>query len=425
MQSRDFKIYSKAGKMKFTRKTIGIVIAVFVLAGIALPPLLARTGTYPLAVVDGNSMYPHLQNGDLVYYSATDTAHIPNGTIIVFVQSETGVSMLDGLVKPVLIHRIIGEVVQANGTVCYQTQGDNNQEKDPFLTPAANVLGVATLTIPKVGLFLLFLQSPQGLIATVGIISLAYLSMYDAKRKEDKKKEKLLGALAKKALKNELTNEQFKKMELALKYSDDIETDNSKDFDMSAFVDWLKKGALDEKWSMKTVVCESCCSPAIELKAGENKIEICSRCNQLKTLSQNIALTEKAFDELIIESIDEALSNLGNDSKAVVFNHLQKEFIIKKKEIPQRLDDFAFAIKTIFGNSAAVLDSLFSRTLKAKLYFVNAESQNSLSFQDYVKYIRPIALTLKKEEAPRALIGACTADANAPLIISELQKKES
>ena len=106
--------------------------------------------------------------------------------------------MLDGLIRPVVIHRVIGEVIQNDGTVCYETKGDNNEVKDPFLTKSDQVLGVATLTVPKVGLLVLFLQSPQGLIATVGIISLGYLSMYDMKRKEEKKKEKLLSGSSQK-----------------------------------------------------------------------------------------------------------------------------------------------------------------------------------------------------------------------------------
>ena len=99
--------------------------------------------------------------------------------------------MLDGLVRPVVIHRVIGEVIQSDGTVCYETKGDNNEDKDPFLTKSTQVLGVATQTVPKVGLLVLFLQSPQGLIATIGVISLGYLSFYDMKRKEEEERKAL------------------------------------------------------------------------------------------------------------------------------------------------------------------------------------------------------------------------------------------
>ena len=117
--------------MKFTKKKLELLLIVLVVLGIILLPVYARTGSYPLAIVTGISMYPTLQNGDIVYYhSATDAANIPNGTIIVFVQDNAGNSFLDGLVRPVVIHRIVGEITQGDGQKCYETKGDNNDVKD-------------------------------------------------------------------------------------------------------------------------------------------------------------------------------------------------------------------------------------------------------------------------------------------------------
>jgi signal peptidase I len=255
-------------------------------------------------------MYPTLQNGDLVFYKATDTEHIPNGTIIVFVQGGTSDPLLDGLVRPVLIHRVVGEEIQSDGTVCYQTKGDNNQANDPFLTQPDQVLGVATLTIPKVGLLVLFLQSPQGLIATIGIISLAYLSVQDMRRKEEKKKDNLLGALAKKVLSGDLSNEQFEKLELAVKYSDNIESSDLEDPSVLALVNWLKNGGLDQNWKIKTVICTKCSGIAIELEGEKNSsFIICPKCHNEKAGNKTMVLTEKGSNELLLEPIAEAFSS--------------------------------------------------------------------------------------------------------------------
>jgi len=287
-------------KMKFTKKKVEVLILIIVVSAVILPPICARTESYPLTIVNGNSMYPNLQNGDLVYYSATDTAHIPNGTVIVFVQGDTSDPLLDGLIRPVLIHRIVGEEIQSDGTVCYQTKGDNNQANDPFLTKSNQVLGVATLTIPKVGLLVLFLQSPQGLIATVGIISLAYLSVIDMRRREEKKKDKLLGALAKKVLSGDLSNEQFEKLELAVKYSDDIESSDFEDPSVLALVDWLKNGGLDQNWKIKTVICTKCSGIAIELEGEKNNsLIICRQCHNEKAGNTIVVLTEKEIAEAL------------------------------------------------------------------------------------------------------------------------------
>jgi len=286
--------------LKWTKKRIEVLLLVVVFLIVIFLPLYARTESYPLAIVSGNSMYPTLQNGDLVFYKATNTQDIPNGTIIVFVQGGTSDPLLDGLVRPVLIHRVVGEEIQSDGTVCYQTKGDNNQANDPFLTKSDQVLGVAVLVIPKVGLLVLFLQSPQGLIATIGIISLAYLSMQDMTRKEEKKKDKFLGALAKKVLSGDLSKEQFEKFELAVKYFDDIERSDLEDPSALALADWLKNGGLDQNWKIKTVMCPKCSGIAIELEGEKiNSLIICRQCQNENEVKVVVVLTENENNELI------------------------------------------------------------------------------------------------------------------------------
>ena len=296
--------------MKWTKKTVEVSLLVIVILIVIFLPLYAHTGSYPLAIVNGNSMYPNLQNGDLVFYKATDTAHIPNGTVIVLVQTGTGDSLLNNLIRPVIIHRIVGEVIQNDGTICYQTKGDNNNANDPFLTKPDQVLGVATVTVPKVGLLVLFLQSPQGLIATVGIISLAYLGMHDMKRKEEKKKDQLLGALAKKVLSGDLSNEQFEKLELAVKYSDDIESSDLENPSLLAFIDWLNNGGLDQDWKIKTIMCSKCSRTAIEIQGSKNNsITVCFMCHNDKAKKTRVDLTGKEANELIFEPLAEAFSS--------------------------------------------------------------------------------------------------------------------
>ena len=401
--------------MKLTKKTVGLLLFIVVVSIVIFLPLYARTEAYPLAIVNGNSMYPNLQNGDLVFYRATNTADIPNGTIIVFVQGGTGDPVLDGLVRPVLIHRVVGEVIQSDGTVCYETKGDNNEVKDPSLTESDQVLGVATLTIPKVGLLVLFLQSPQGLIATIGIISLGYLSVYDLKRKEEKKKEKLLGALAKKVLNGELSNNQFEKLELAVKYSDDIEGLGFKDPSILALVNWLKNGGLDQNWKIKNIICSNCSANAIELKGEKNNsLAFCPHCHNVNW-NTTMVLTEKVFNKVLLKSIDEAFSSLGNASKTALYLHLETEFNIKKKQIPTRLGDFSFALERILGKGAVHFNLLLVENFKKKLVHFCHVDQKSSDFQEYVKQAKECVRNMEKEKERETLIR------NASLDVSEDQ----
>jgi len=155
----------------------------------------------------------------------------------------------------------------------------------------------ATVIVPKVGLFVLFLKSPQGLIATIGIISLAYLSIHDMKRKEEKKKEKLLAALSKKVINGDLPNEQFGKIELAIRYSDDIESFGIKDPSILAFVGWLKNGGLDQNWKLRNVTCNNCSGIALELRGEKNNsLAICPHCHRV-LWNTTMVLTEKIFNK--------------------------------------------------------------------------------------------------------------------------------
>jgi signal peptidase I len=235
-------IKSKKKSSKTSKKTIVTAVAIGILAVLSIAPLYMKTWSYPVAIVEGSSMYPHLQNGDLVIFQGiTNPNAIPNGTVIVFVQSNAGVSVLDTLTKPIIIHRIIGTVVQADGTVYYQTKGDNNQLPDAGLVQANHVLGTPVAIIPKVGILFLFIQSPQGLVAAVGFITLFYLSTYDGKVSEQKKKERLLSELSKKVIQGKMSMEEFQKLEIAVRYSDLQNDGEAKIVDFRPVIRKLKK----------------------------------------------------------------------------------------------------------------------------------------------------------------------------------------
>jgi len=384
--------------MKIRKRTIAIFVLLAAILFLVFLPLYAGTSSYPLTIVSGNSMYPNLQNGDLVFYKATNTAHITNGTIIVFVQSGTGNSLLDELIRPVLIHRVVGEEVSGNGTISFETKGDNNDANDPFTTSSRDVLGVPVIVVPKLGLLFLFLQSPQGLIAMVGIITLGYLGFYDNKQKEEKKKQKLLGALARKALNGQISSEQFKELEMTLKYLDEFEKVSLKDSGLKIFVDWLKKGSLDEDWKITSTFCRKCHKAAITLETEENAIEICSHCNEVRSQNKIAPLNVTVLDSLVLESVDEMLSCLGKASKKMIYDFIKQEYGIRKEEIPARLDDFSFAVEKVFGNEAGTLDKMFVKRFERKIRDYNPKTTKRKSFTDLVSSIKEILCESDKKE---------------------------
>jgi len=253
---------------------LGLVVTVVI--GL---PLYTQTSNYPLAIVQGNSMYPTLHNGDMEIFAKAPQGMIANGTIIVFVQSDTGVTALDSLIRPVVIHRIIGTVVQANGDVYYRTKGDNNQYADPQLVEASHVLGVPIRTIPQGGILVLFFESPEGLVALIGMLSLYYLGKYEVRLKDDETKDTFLGELTKLVLEGELSEDVFKRLEPVAKYGKRIQLDGVNDDLIISLLAWMRKGGLERGWKVTNIDCPACSSRATSFVSSKDvSFTVCQHC---------------------------------------------------------------------------------------------------------------------------------------------------
>jgi signal peptidase len=259
------------------RNIVILALAIFVVLVLALP-LFAGTHSYPLTVVDGTSMLPTLENGDLVYYTGiSKNTLVLKGTIIVFTQEQSG--PLSFLIRPVVIHRVVDYVTLADGSIGYVTEGDNNGYRDGGYVLPQNVLGEVATVIPKVGLVFQFIKSAQGLAVLISVIVIVYLVAYDTRWSRDKRKEIFLGNMAQKTINGEFPDELFKKFELILKYGDSMNPALIRDPEAHAIAQWLKKGAIDHDWKIETVDCSKCGAPAVRLSSQKGRsLELCSKC---------------------------------------------------------------------------------------------------------------------------------------------------
>lgn len=261
-----------------SRKRILLAAGLTVLAVLVSLPFIAGTSTYPIAVVDGNSMSPTLHNGDLVFFAAPD-GPIKNGTIIVFVQSQSGVPQLDSLLMPIVIHRVVGIGQEPDGAIDYQTKGDNNLQKDPFVTDAGNVLGVPVLVIPYAGIPIEFLRTPYGMVALTALISLYFFSDFDAKLETEEEKKRLLAVFARHSLNGELSAQEFEKLKIAIEYYDEIPADRLTDPTTISFTDWLRAGGVSANWKEEKARCPTCSTQAFTIVSGDRSFLICPACS--------------------------------------------------------------------------------------------------------------------------------------------------
>ncbi|HUI86177.1 MAG TPA: signal peptidase I [Nitrososphaerales archaeon] len=271
---------------RFTKRRIAEYVAVVLVAVTLIGlPIYTQTSNYPLAIVQGNSMYPTLHNGDLVIFGRAPPGQIRNGTIIVFVQGDTGVTVLDSLVRPVVIHRIVGVVIQADGSVYYRTKGDNNQFVDPSLVQANHVLGVPMRVLPSVGILVIFFSSAQGLVALIGVLTLYYLGKYEIKLKEDERKNAFLGDLTRLSLEGELSQETFRLLEPVVKYGRGLQLDGSNDELVISLLGWMKKGGLEKDWKVTKFDCPRCSGRATSFVSSKDiTFTICQGCTEKKDL---------------------------------------------------------------------------------------------------------------------------------------------
>ena len=251
-------------------RAIAAIAPLIIFSLITIPPLLLQTKAYPLAIVEGNSMDPVLSHGDLViYHGVSQDEEIKNGTIISYLSSKTGILALDYMIKPVIIHRVVGQVVQAEGVVYYRTKGDNNQFNDSALVRYDQILGSPIANVPRVGAIVLFMKSPQGLIFAVAALTFTYLNKYDRTLAEAKKKKEILALFARMTLNGELTQDSFEKFKLTLEFADDLPPDSLKNPSAIAFSDWLRSGGLSGSWKEELTNCPKCSKAATVIRGGK------------------------------------------------------------------------------------------------------------------------------------------------------------
>lgn len=99
--------------------------------------------------------------------------------------------------------------------------------------------------------------------------------------------------------------------------------------------------------------------------AQENALENGAGAKKLAKKSKN-----NTFEHILLEAIEEALSVFGENVKTAVFFHLEENFNIKKKEIPQKIVDFQAALERVFGLGARNLEILFMKSLHSKIELV-------------------------------------------------------
>lgn len=76
---------------------------------------------------------------------------------------------------------------------------------------------------------------------------------------------------------------------------------------------------------------------------------------------------EIEFNEVLLDAIDEALLTLGEKARTSIYLYLHANHALPKKDIPNRINDFADALEKILGQGAPQLEILVMKHLNEKV----------------------------------------------------------
>lgn len=159
--------------MKKVASNIGLgLLALLMLLAVAT--FIAPQFGWRVDSVLSGSMEPALQVGGVVVTRPVEAEAIEEGDIITFYSP---------LGEALTTHRVVARVAgvhdgergsglavatpQEEPSIYFRTKGDANEDEDPFIVPAQNVVGEVVFHLPYLGYVASFIQTRLGLLVTL------------------------------------------------------------------------------------------------------------------------------------------------------------------------------------------------------------------------------------------------------------------
>lgn len=169
--------------MKRAAQYLGCALLILV-AGLAVFTSLAPKFGWRVDTVLSSSMEPSLKVGGVVVTRPVEPEQVKVGDSILFH------SPLDGRLTT---HRVIS--LETTSSLHFRTKGDANEDPDPFIVPAENVVGRVWLHVPYLGYTTQFVKSRLGFVLTlylpgITIIILEGISIWHVLDEQEKEKNR-------------------------------------------------------------------------------------------------------------------------------------------------------------------------------------------------------------------------------------------
>ena len=156
-------------KQNWRSLAVGLSICVMcflVVFGVFQASRIVLDTDVPFVVAEGISMYPNINNGDIVIFRGVEPEEVEVGDVIIFNVPEE----LKEELPPRVTHRVINVKPTQVGFV-FRTKGDN-APLDSWEVHEEKVLGRMVTRIPYIGIFILLAKTPVGVVVLVGVFLL-------------------------------------------------------------------------------------------------------------------------------------------------------------------------------------------------------------------------------------------------------------
>lgn len=98
---------------------------------------------------------------------------------------------------------------------------------------------------------------------------------------------------------------------------------------------------------------------------------------------------QETFDDLVLDSIDDALHTLGQTVPQSVYSYLETKYALQKTQIPKNLPQFQDSLEKLFGIGARYLEILMMKNLYRKIQRpLKMDETSQLEFVQYIKAAR-------------------------------------
>lgn len=99
--------------------------------------------------------------------------------------------------------------------------------------------------------------------------------------------------------------------------------------------------------------------------------------------------TEKTFEELIVEVIDQVMLSLDPRVKKSFYNILKTDYNLDKNDVPYRIGDFVNALEEVYGISALLIEvAILKKVCQELPAFTFVVENTQLNLVDFLKSLR-------------------------------------